>query len=122
MDYFKTYNDTYGHQAGDECLKAVASSIAQAMPDGDIVARYGGEEFAMVLASSGFEDVAAIAERVRRGVETLRVPHEGSPLGIVTLSVGIAHALTVETNAQALFREADKALYEAKRAGRNQVR
>ena len=76
----------------------------------------------MVLGNSGHEDVTAIAKRVRRGVENLRLPHEGSPLGIVTLSVGIAHAITVETNAQALFREADKALYEAKHAGRKQVR
>jgi diguanylate cyclase (GGDEF)-like protein len=75
----------------------------------------------MVLSNSEYEDVAVIAERVRRGVETLRLRHEGSPLGIVTLSVGIAHAVAVETNAQALFGEADKALYEAKRAGRNQV-
>ena len=96
--------------------------IAQTVRDGDVVARYGGEEFAMVLGNSGYDDVAVIAERVRRGVETLRLRHEGSPLGIVTLSVGVAHALTVETNAQALFTEADEALYEAKRAGRNQVR
>ena len=122
IDHFKKYNDTYGHQAGDECLKAVASCIAQAMRDGDIVARHGGEEFAMVLGSNVHEDVVSIAERVRAGVETLRLPHDVSPLGIVTVSVGIAHALTVETNALALFREADKALYVAKRAGRNQVR
>ena len=76
----------------------------------------------MVLSNSENEDVAVIAERVRRGVETLRLRHERRPLGIVTLSVGIAHALTVETNVQALFRGADKALYEAKRAGRNQMR
>jgi len=76
----------------------------------------------MVLGNSGYEDVAVVAERIRRGVETLGLRHEGSPLGIVTLSVGIAHAITVETNAQALFREADKALYEAKHAGRKQVR
>jgi two-component system, sensor histidine kinase LadS len=61
----------------------------------------------MVLGNSGHEDAAAIAERVRRGVETLRLPHEKSQLGIVTVSVGIAHALTIETNAQALVRETD---------------
>jgi diguanylate cyclase (GGDEF)-like protein len=92
------------------------------MPDGNVFARYGGEEFAMVLSNSGYGDVAVVAERVLRGVGMLSLRHEGSPLGIVILSVRIDHAITGDTNAQALFREADKALYKAKRASRNQVR
>jgi PleD family two-component response regulator len=68
------------------------------------------------------EPACAVAEHVGRGVETLRLHHEGNPFGVATSRVGITHALTVETNAQTLFREADKALYEATRAGRNQVR
>ena len=122
LDYFKSYNDRYGHQAGDECLKAVALCIFQAVREAGVVARYGGEEFTVVLDNSGSDGAATIAERVRRAVEALRIRHDGSPLGIVTLSIGIAHASTVDADARALVSRADAALYEAKRAGRNQVR
>jgi len=122
VDYFKNYNDLYGHQAGDECLRTVASCIADSVRDKDIVARYGGEEFTVIVDSSEGEDAATVAEHIRSAVEMLRIRHQGSPFEYVTLSIGLAYTRTAGTSAQMLLNEADAALYEAKRNGRNQVR
>lgn len=123
IDYFKNYNDTYGHVAGDECLKKVAN-ILKNLPrrSTDIVARYGGEEFALILPSSGTREAEMLA---RRALETLRhaaLPHEATKLAekVVTLSVGISTS-EPGSDSVSLKQAADTALYAAKYAGRNRI-
>ncbi len=122
VDFFKRYNDTYGHPAGDECLKKVATVLAANVKrGGDITARYGGEEFAIVLRATGSEGGQKVAENIRRDVESLAIPHEASEIGpYVTLSIGVA-TLIPEMNSsyEMLIKEADDALYQAKNDGRN---
>jgi len=121
IDYFKDYNDTNGHLAGDQVLKAIAMLIQRAVRQTDIVARYGGEEFAAILINAGREGAREIAERVRRTVARMRFPNESSqPNGDLTVSVGVATFASPSTVTD-LIREADNALYRAKRAGRNRV-
>jgi diguanylate cyclase (GGDEF)-like protein len=123
IDHFKTYNDCYGHQAGDECLRRVAEEMARVLKrPGDLAARYGGEEFALVLPRTKPEGARAIAEAVRMGVENLALPHARSPLGHVTISAGVA-ALIPERHSrpEILVRQADQALYQAKGQGRNRT-
>ncbi|HEX9985449.1 MAG TPA: diguanylate cyclase [Thermoanaerobaculia bacterium] len=111
LDHFKVLNDTHGHTAGDECLRAVAASLEKAVRgSGDVIARWGGEEFALLLPNTSEEIAVAIAERLRAGIE---------PLG-VTASFGVATSGT-DVNPQELVERADRALYAAKRAGRNRV-
>ncbi|MFP1677953.1 GGDEF domain-containing protein [Alloalcanivorax sp. C16-2] len=123
IDFFKQYNDTYGHLAGDECLKAIAS-IPRALTQGDkdFVARYGGEEFMVVLANTSLKDALVVAERMRTRIEQLGLPHSGSRVSqVVTISVGVACAGQQAADANTLIKCADEALYQAKGAGRNQV-
>jgi diguanylate cyclase (GGDEF)-like protein/PAS domain S-box-containing protein len=121
VDYFKHYNDANGHLAGDRALRAVAVLIQRAVRTTDIVARYGGEEFCAILINAGMEGAAEIGERVRRTVEKTRFLNESSqPNGDLTVSVGAA-TFTSSLNVTGLIREADNALYRAKRAGRNRV-
>lgn len=124
VDHFKAYNDRYGHQAGDECLRRVAASLQSAVRrNTDACARYGGEEFCVVLPETGAAEAAGIAETVRQRVEALALPHEGNANGLVTISIGVAAAIpAADETAADLLSCADKALYEAKRHGRNQVR
>lgn len=124
IDYFKLYNDTYGHLAGDECLKRVAGVLRDSIQrTTDFVSRYGGEEFVVVLPATNEHGALTVAEKLRRGVSDLAIPHGLSPLGgIVTVSIGVAVAVpTPETDAATLLTAADRALYQAKAAGRNQV-
>ncbi|HTG00984.1 MAG TPA: diguanylate cyclase [Nitrospirota bacterium] len=124
IDHFKAYNDTYGHQAGDDCLRKVASSIAEAVKrPADLAARYGGEEFVIVLPDTDIQGAEDMAEKLRRDVELLSIPHEqSSNEGIVTISVGVATALPVRDAASSdLLRRVDLALYDAKHKGRNRV-
>jgi len=121
IDYFKDYNDTNGHLAGDQALKAIALLIQRAVRQSDIVARYGGEEFASILINAGKEGAREIAERVRRTVARVRFPNESSqPNGDLTVSIGVA-TFAPPLAVTDLIREADSALYQAKRAGRNRV-
>ncbi|WP_321785644.1 sensor domain-containing diguanylate cyclase [Paraburkholderia sp. J94] len=123
VDRFKRFNDRYGHAAGDGALAAVARAIgAHARRPGDCAARYGGEEFVLLLPETSAAQALAHAERLRAALEALAVPHEDSPNGVLTASVGVAS--TSERgfeNWRALIEAADAALYTAKRAGRNRV-
>ena len=125
IDFFKAYNDRYGHLAGDECLCRVASVLACALRRPmDTLARYGGEEFAIVLPNTDLPGAATVAEGLRRAVESLDIPHACSSHGRVTASFGVA-ALQPGTRAvhepAGLFALADRRLYAAKDAGRNVV-
>ena len=122
IDYFKHYNDTNGHLAGDQVLKATALLIQHAVRQTDIVARYGGEEFAAILINAGKEKAREIGERVRRSVADTRFPNEHlQPNGNFTVSVGVATFSPPISTLTGLLREADSALYRAKRKGRNRI-
>jgi diguanylate cyclase (GGDEF)-like protein len=123
IDFFKQYNDTYGHQAGDTCLRTVASE-AQAViqRETDFVARYGGEEFLVVLVNGTLQDALVTAERIRARIEQRGMTHETSrAASVVTISVGVTAGRTGILEPQEMVRRADDALYEAKEAGRNRV-
>ncbi len=125
VDFFKKYNDCYGHQAGDECLLNVANILKKSLGRStDLVARYGGEEFVAVLPETGLQSSLAIAERMRRNVEQANIPHEHSSVADqVTLSLGVASITPVDNSTpDDLIKAADAALYEAKENGRNQVK
>lgn len=125
IDAFKPYNDGYGHQQGDECLRTVAQTLAK-YPHraGDLVARYGGEEFAIILPNTDIRGAEVVAEKLRASVEALQLPHNCSPYGSnVTLSLGVASLTPRQKDSLGTFvDQADRALYEAKHAGRNCVR
>ncbi len=124
IDCFKDYNDRYGHQAGDECLRAVAISLNQcARRPLDCVARYGGEEFAVVLFEASREYVAEVSTRIQRSVAELNIPHEASRVaGRLTVSIGAALILpSPNRTPEGLIQLADEALYSAKEQGRNRV-
>jgi diguanylate cyclase (GGDEF)-like protein len=125
IDYFKLYNDTYGHQAGDACLKTVASILIGSIhrPE-DMVARYGGEEFVIVLPGTELAGASTVADRIRARVESIEIVHARSDVSrYVTLSVGVAAAIPRKGDAPpTLIAAADKALYQAKHEGRNRVR
>ena len=124
IDFFKLYNDHYGHPAGDDCLRAVAQVLqTSARRAGDLVARYGGEEFVVVAADSDRETALELAETMRRSVELLAMPHDVSPASnVVTVSLGVAAIVPSENMPAArLLHLADDALYRAKRQGRNRI-
>ena len=126
IDLFKNFNDTYGHQAGDDCLVAVGNAIQGVLRRaGDMAARYGGEEIAILLPETDVGGAVKIAEDVQAAIAALRIPHDGSPNGYVTVSLGVASCApaakpqTPLTTWQSLLHAADKALYSAKKSGRN---
>ena len=123
VDHFKGYNDLYGHLEGDEVLQKVAGTISGHLRSGDTAYRYGGEEFLIVLPEQDLETAASVADRLRRAIEGLGIPHEANePPGVVTISAGAA-AVSHESprSTDDLLTEADEALYAAKQAGRNRV-
>jgi diguanylate cyclase (GGDEF)-like protein/PAS domain S-box-containing protein len=123
IDFFKLYNDTYGHQAGDTCLKQVAQAIASAAKrPADLVARYGGEEFAVILPHTNGEGAMQVAQTIRNQVKALRIHHAKSPVGYVSISLGVAVTLPrPQDSVEKLIRSADRALYEAKSLGRDRA-
>lgn len=125
IDYFKQYNDTYGHLAGDECLRQVAQAIESCLNrSSDLVARYGGEEFVVLLPATYPEGAVNVAENIRLSIQNLQIKHATSPISsFVSASLGVAgmHVDLDHNNASSLLKRADQALYEAKRRGRNRV-
>lgn len=124
VDLFKPFNDLYGHQAGDDCLKAVARALQENLPrQTDLPARYGGEEFIVILQDTDTSAASGMAETLRGAIAGMAIPHRGSPFEVVTASFGVA---VYEPGAdldsdQALIGLADDALYQSKQAGRNRV-
>lgn len=124
IDCFKNYNDLYGHQAGDDCLRQVAQALAGCVNrSSDLAARYGGEEFVFLLPQTSLEGAREIAEKARRGIESLGLKHEASIVQpTVTLSLGVATVVpTMSGEPEVLVKIADEALYRAKETGRNRV-
>lgn len=123
VDWFKKYNDHYGHQAGDGCLRNVAQTIAaHTNRAGDLVARYGGEEFALIITTINPENALAFTNKLCKILEELNLPHDMSPFGHVTISIGVACTIHGEDkSAEVLLKKADEALYSAKQQGRNQA-
>jgi diguanylate cyclase (GGDEF)-like protein len=124
VDFFKAYNDTYGHQAGDECLQQVARAITESVRrPADLVARYGGEEFAVILPNTESAGAVLVAESIRKRVQALAIVHATSTASkYITLSLGVASVIPLPSSLSAtLILAADKALYQAKASGRDAV-
>ncbi len=122
VDWFKKYNDRYGHVAGDDCLRKVAAAIAAgARRPGDLAARYGGEEFAVILPATTLDGAVKVAETIRAAVADLKLEHADSPYGQVSLSLGVVAGLAGAGPDGAWVEAADRLLYEAKEGGRNRV-
>ena len=124
IDFFKKYNDTYGHQAGDDCLKQVAKTLSGVLKrPGDLAARYGGEEFAIILSETDSVNAKKLAEKARMELESLNMPHKNSEnADYVTISLGTATTLPHrDLSIEDLLHAADKELYRAKNKGRNRV-
>ncbi|MEG4025034.1 diguanylate cyclase domain-containing protein [Microcoleus sp. S13C4] len=124
IDFFKLYNEFYGHLGGDDCLRQVAGAIARGTNRaGDLTARYGGEEFALVLPNTSAEGANAVARKICDGIASLKLPHARSSIGpYVTLSCGIGTAIpSAQESPNTLIRSADSALYQAKTEGKNRI-
>lgn len=123
VDWFKNFNDRYGHQAGDDCLRTIAHLLeTHIRRTGDLVARYGGEEFAFITPATDTTQALGMAQALCEALRQLGLPHETSPLGCVTASIGVAVMVPAEgETAEVLVKLADEALYRAKKQGRNRV-
>lgn len=122
VDVFKHFNDHYGHLAGDKCLQALALTLVQTggRRDSDLVARFGGEEFVVLLPGLDAQAALDVAQQMQEAIRALALPHEGAPFGIVTMSFGVAATVPQrDQSPDELVRRADRAMYEAKQAGRN---
>ena len=122
IDHFKKFNDTWGHQTGDQVLKLVASCLSDSVKGRDMVARFGGEEFAVVLRQTTLNDAILLAEQIREYVESKQLVKKssGDVLGMLTVSIGVASSAEFDTPAT-LIQRADVCLYRAKNTGRNLV-
>lgn len=123
VDQFKAFNDSYGHVSGDNCLRAIAGAMQKAVSRAtDILARYGGEEFVLLLPETHLKGAVFLAEKVRKAISDLGIPHVHSGVGHVTASLGVASARLVQgSSARDIVEEADVQLYAAKASGRNRV-
>jgi diguanylate cyclase (GGDEF)-like protein len=121
LDHFKKFNDTYGHDAGDTVLREAAQFLEKSIRAEDIVCRFGGEEFVIILPTADLSAAHARGERIRSKLCELNVRHQGQPLGVITVSVGVAALPLHGTSPKELLEAADTALYSAKREGRDRV-
>ena len=123
VDHFKLFNDKYGHQVGDECLKAIAAQVGKAAPRAtDLAGRYGGEEFILVLGETDTDGAKWIANRLRQQVSDLKIPHYATSSRHVTISCGVAAVIPEgKYSLDVLLKSADHALYQAKETGRDRV-
>lgn len=123
VDWFKKFNDHYGHQCGDECLKAVAIAAQEySKRSGDLLARYGGEEFVFIITTMELADALSFANSLCKTIEKMRIQHELSPFGVITISAGVAETVPqINETPSSLLKRADSALYEAKKSGRNKA-
>lgn len=128
VDHFKIYNDEYGHQAGDDCLKRLSDILREGRftrRPGDLIARYGGEEFVVILNGTPEKYAVKIGESICRTIKDMKIPHEGTQvvgIDVVTVSLGVASEIPeMGSTPQEFFEKADKALYRAKKGGRNRV-
>ncbi|MCA9255824.1 MAG: GGDEF domain-containing protein, partial [Phycisphaerales bacterium] len=119
-DHFKAFNDTHGHAAGDAVLKSVAGSVKRSLRQSDLLGRVGGEEFVILCRNTSRDPAIRCAEKVRHAVEQTSVQYEGKSLG-ATISLGVAEFDELYSDADFVLNAADRALYEAKRTGRNRV-
>ncbi|NER85078.1 MAG: diguanylate cyclase, partial [Leptolyngbya sp. SIO1D8] len=121
IDYFKLFNDTYGHPAGDDCLQRLVNAAQAVIQNPDhLIARYGGEEFGLILPEANWQVAIDLAEQIQIAVQELAIPHEASPLKIVTISLGISCLVpTSQLSPDILIQQTDQALYAAKQRGRN---
>ena len=125
IDFFKNYNDKYGHIAGDQCLKKIAAGLSsKIVRAGDVIARYGGEEFVIILPGSDKKAAVKLAEILREEVESLNIEHifPEAKEDRITISLGVAATKELNGNIESLLLKADSAMYEAKREGRNKVK
>jgi diguanylate cyclase (GGDEF)-like protein len=121
LDYFKRINDRFGHEAGDVVLKEIAALLKSQIRGSDIASRFGGEEFALVLPDATLEAVQRRAEGIRAAIHRLKLEYRGQPLGKITASFGVALAPDHAGDPESLLRASDRALYDAKAAGRDRV-
>ena len=123
VDKFKNYNDTYGHQQGDVALQSVANVFSRSLkPSSDFAARWGGEEFTVLLPNTPLDGALEIAENIRLNIEAMEIPHDDGSKSKVTASIGVTTRMpTQDSKVSAFISIADKALYDAKAAGRNRV-
>ena len=125
IDHFKKFNDTYGHQTGDEVLKAVANIIKESVRKSDVAARYGGEELALILQETGKKGTNLVEENIRRKIESKELNYGGEKIKI-TISIGVytfdtTDALCKDDDVEVAVKKADKSLYYSKEKGRNRV-
>jgi diguanylate cyclase (GGDEF)-like protein len=124
IDYFKLYNDTYGHVAGDKCLKQVALRLSQSVNrPADLVARYGGEEFAVVMSNTDLDGAVQVAEKIKEEIGKLKIPHVQSQIGQhLSLSMGVGSIIPNKSDEPEVFiNNVDQSLYRAKDAGRDRI-
>jgi diguanylate cyclase (GGDEF)-like protein len=122
IDYFKSYNDNYGHQAGDEVLRTVAAELRDHARSGDAVYRYGGEEFLCIFPEQSLATATQAVQRMRLGVVQSAIEHADNPHGVLTVSAGVAQLDPGHSRSMSeVLKEADEALYRAKDLGRNRV-
>ena len=120
VDHFKRVNDTHGHATGDEALRSVVAVLRQCLRRSDLLARWGGEEFVVVLPGTDGSIACELAERLRAAIETIEIPTRQGALNLTT-SIGLASLEPADADLEATIARADRALYRAKRAGRNRV-
>ena len=123
VDHFKNYNDSLGHQSGDDCLRQIAKAIdTSTRRPGEVVARYGGEEFVVIIPDCSADDALRYGQWICQAVSELGLPHPASACGVVTMSVGIMSLVPDDdTTARHMLEQVDRALYCSKNAGRNRV-